>query len=85
MAMMRPGGGPRPGGGGPMGGMGLSLPAEKPRNFKATFKRLMRRLHPERVVIAVVLVLAVDFDQAFAQCLQLGQGDRPTVDPGATG
>ena len=59
MAMMRPGGGPRPGGGGPMGGMGLSLPAEKPRNFKATFKRLMRRLHPERIVIAVVLVLAV--------------------------
>jgi ATP-binding cassette subfamily B protein len=42
-----------------MGGMGLSLPAEKPRNFKATFKRLMRRLHPERIVIAVVLVLAV--------------------------
>ncbi len=40
-------------------GMGLSLPAEKPRNFKATFKRLMRRLHPERFVIAVVLVLAV--------------------------
>ena len=37
--------------------MGLSLPAEKPRNFKATFKRLMRRLHPERFVIAVVLVL----------------------------
>lgn len=56
MAMMRPGGGPRPGGGGPMGGMGLSLPAEKPRNFKATFKRLMRRLHPERIVIAVVSV-----------------------------
>jgi ATP-binding cassette subfamily B protein len=42
-----------------MGGMGLSLPAEKPRNFKATFQRLMRRLHPERIVIAVVLVLAV--------------------------
>ena len=35
--------------------MGLSLPAEKPRNFKATFKRLMRRLHPERLIIGVVL------------------------------
>ena len=62
MAMTRPGAGPRPGGGpmgGGPGGLGMTLPAEKARNFKGTFRRLLRRLHPERLVIAVVLVLAV--------------------------
>ncbi len=62
MAMTRPGAGPRPGGGpmgGGPGGLGMTLPAEKARNFKGTFRRLLRRLHPERMIIAVVLVLAV--------------------------
>ncbi len=45
-------------GGGP-GGLGMQLPAEKARNFKATFKRLLGRLHPERFVILVVLLLAI--------------------------
>ena len=45
-------------GGGP-GGLGMTLPAEKARDFKGTFRRLLRRLHPERIVIAVVLALAV--------------------------
>ncbi len=59
MAMTRPG--PRPGGpmGGGPGGLGMTLPAEKARDFKGTFKRLLRRLRPERLVIAVVLGLAV--------------------------
>ena len=61
MAMTRPAPGPRPGGpmGGGPGGLGMTLPSEKARDFKATFKRLLRRLRPERLVIAVVLVLAV--------------------------
>ncbi|MEZ5119715.1 MAG: ABC transporter ATP-binding protein [Candidatus Nanopelagicales bacterium] len=56
-----PGRGPMGGrpGGGPMGGMGLSMPVEKPKFFKKTLKRVLHRLHPERIVIAVVLVLAV--------------------------
>ncbi len=53
---------PQPGGG-PMGhgpgGLGMTLPAEKARHFKVTFRRLLHRLRPERVVIAVVLGLAV--------------------------
>ena len=60
MSAMRPG--PRPAGGpmgGGPGGLGMTLPAEKAKNFKATFRRLLRRLHPERIIIAVVLVLAV--------------------------
>jgi len=54
---------PQPSGGGPMGhgpgGLGMTLPAEKARHFKVTFRRLLHRLRPERVVIAVVLGLAV--------------------------
>ena len=53
----------RPGGGGPFGGgpgsLGMTLPAEKARNFRGSLGRLMGRLHPERVVIGVVLFLAV--------------------------
>ena len=45
-------------GGGP-GAIGMQLPAEKARNFKATFGRLMGLLRPERLVIVVVLLLAV--------------------------
>ncbi|MFN8126156.1 MAG: ABC transporter ATP-binding protein [Candidatus Nanopelagicales bacterium] len=61
---------PRPGGpggmgrgGGPFGGgpgsLGMTLPSEKARNFSGSLGRLMGRLRPDRVVIAVVLVLAV--------------------------
>ena len=46
------------GGGGP-GAVGMGLPPEKPRNFKATLHRLGRRLHPERWIIAVVLILGI--------------------------
>ena len=46
------------GGGGP-GAVGMGLPPEKPRNFKATLRRLGRRLHPERWIITVVLILGI--------------------------
>ena len=55
-APMGRGGGPF--GGGP-GSLGMTLPAEKARNFRGSLGRLMGRLHPERVVIGVVLFLAV--------------------------
>ena len=58
-AHMRPAPGPRPGGPGGPGGLGMTLPAEKAKDFKGTFRRLLRRLRPERVIIAVVLGLAV--------------------------
>jgi ATP-binding cassette subfamily B protein len=45
-------------GGGP-GGLGMTLPAEKARNFKATFNRLLGRLRPERMIITAVMLLAV--------------------------
>ena len=46
------------GGGGP-GAVGMGLPPEKPRNFKATLRRLGRRLRPERWIISVVLILGI--------------------------
>ncbi len=46
------------GGGGP-GGLGMGLPPEKPRDFKATLKRLGRRLKPERLIIVIVLLLGI--------------------------
>jgi ATP-binding cassette, subfamily B, multidrug efflux pump len=51
----RPGG---PFGGGP-GSLGMTLPAEKARDFRATLGRLLHRLRPERLVVTVVLALAV--------------------------
>ncbi len=45
------------GGGGPFGGMGM--PAEKSLNFGPSAKRLFRRLHPESIGVALVVVLAV--------------------------
>ncbi|SEN33473.1 ABC transporter ATP-binding protein [Cryobacterium sp. TMT1-3] len=49
---------PRPQrGGGPFGGM--SLPAEKSMNFTASGKRLLGKLRPERLWLALVLALAV--------------------------
>jgi ATP-binding cassette, subfamily B, multidrug efflux pump len=52
----RPMGGP--GHGGP-GGMFMRMPAGKSKDFKGSFRRLMRELRPESTLIAVVLVLAV--------------------------
>ena len=46
-----------PRGGGPFGGM--NMPAEKAMNFGPSAKRLMGTLRPERVWLALVLVLAV--------------------------
>jgi ATP-binding cassette subfamily B protein len=53
--------GPPPRGGFMGGGHrpGMGAPVEKPMNFKATFRRLLRRLRPERFAIGVVLVLAM--------------------------
>ncbi|MEZ5118090.1 MAG: ABC transporter ATP-binding protein [Candidatus Nanopelagicales bacterium] len=54
-----PGFGRRPGGpmGGGPGSLGMTLPAEKARDFSGTLKRMTGRLRPERLVISVVLVL----------------------------
>ncbi len=52
----RPMGGP--GHGGP-GGMFMRMPAGKSKDFKGSFRRLMRELRPESRLIVVVLVLAV--------------------------
>src|SRR6185437_727720 len=52
-------GGRRPGGGGP-GMMGMmSMPVQKPGNFRVSFRRLLQRLAPERVLVVLVIVLAV--------------------------
>ena len=48
--------GPMGGGMGPMGGM--MMPAEKAKNFKATFRRLLGELRPERKWIGIVTVVA---------------------------
>lgn len=52
----------RPPGGGPMGGppgMGMRLPGEKPKNFKATLARLIRYLRPYRLQLLGVLIAAL--------------------------
>jgi ATP-binding cassette, subfamily B, multidrug efflux pump len=51
-------GGRRPGGGGP-GMMSMMQPVQKPANFKVSFRRLLDRLAPERMLVALVIVLAV--------------------------
>jgi len=52
-------GGRRPGGGGP-GMMGMmTMPVQKPGNFRVSFRRLLQRLAPERMLVALVVVLAV--------------------------
>ncbi len=38
---------------------GMGMPVEKAKDFKPSAKRLARRLHPERVTFAVVVVLGV--------------------------
>ena len=62
----RPGIGGRPGVGGPGAGRGghgmmgmMGLPAEKPRNFRDSFRRLLGRLRPEARLIVFVIVLAL--------------------------
>ena len=69
----RPGGGPAGPGGiggpggrrrGPMGGgfgpgHGIMMPAEKPRHFRRTFRRLLGELRPERPKIVLVMVVAL--------------------------
>ncbi len=52
----RPGGGP---GFGPGRHMGLGGPTAKPRNFKASLKRLAGYLKPEAVILVIVLVLGI--------------------------
>ena len=47
--------GARPGGG---GFMGMGMPVEKSKDFRGTFRRLVARLRPERLTIAIVAVLA---------------------------
>jgi ATP-binding cassette, subfamily B, multidrug efflux pump len=39
--------------------MGMSMPVQKPANFRASFRRLLGRLAPERTLVAIVVVLAV--------------------------
>ena len=48
---------PRGMGGGPFGGPGL--PAEKPKNLKASFGRLVGQLRPEAPRIILVIALAI--------------------------
>jgi ATP-binding cassette subfamily B protein len=58
--MRGPGPGGRPGGGGGPGMMGFAMnAAAKPKNFGATFRRLIRTLRPERRLIVFVLLLGV--------------------------
>jgi len=50
----------RGGRGGPFGGHGMMAgPAEKPKNMKASFKRLLGYLKPRMVQLIVVLVMAI--------------------------
>ncbi|MDT3324152.1 MAG: ABC transporter ATP-binding protein/permease [Bacillota bacterium] len=44
-------------GGGPMGGMGR--PVEKAKDFKGTFKRLLRYLRPHKINLLIVLIFAI--------------------------
>lgn len=58
------GGGPRPGGPGGgrpggMMGMGMGMPAAKPRDFRGSFRRLIGTLRPEAPLIAGVVLLAI--------------------------
>jgi ATP-binding cassette subfamily B multidrug efflux pump len=57
-AAPRPGG---PGGGRPGGmmGIGMGMPAAKPRDFRGSFRRLMATLRPEARLIAGVILLAI--------------------------
>ncbi len=47
-----------PMGGGPMGGFGLGVSDAKAQDFRGSLARFSRRLHPERWIVAAVLLLA---------------------------
>lgn len=51
--------GRRPGGGPGMMGMGMGLPAGKSKNFRASFRRLVNELRPERGKVLFVIGLGV--------------------------
>ncbi|MFA5844385.1 MAG: ABC transporter ATP-binding protein [Coriobacteriia bacterium] len=53
----RPGGGPM--GGGPFGGHGIGAAVVKPKDFGASFKRLMGQLKPQMWRIVIVMLLAI--------------------------
>src|SRR6266851_5526862 len=57
MMMGRPGNrsGARPGG---AGFMGMGMPVEKSKDFRGTLRRLVARLRPERLTIAIVVMVA---------------------------
>ncbi len=67
--------GPRGGRGGPFGGHGFGLPAEKPKNLKASLRRLAGYLRPRAAALAAVFLLSVG-STAFAILSPklLGQG-----------
>ncbi|MEG0775478.1 ABC transporter ATP-binding protein [Clostridium sp.] len=48
----------RPRGGGPMGG-GFGRPVEKAKDFKGTFRRLLRYLRPHKLNLIIVLIFAI--------------------------
>ncbi|MGH2407441.1 MAG: ABC transporter ATP-binding protein [Candidatus Limnocylindrales bacterium] len=54
----RPGGPPMRRGPGAMG-MGMGMPTERSKHFRASFRRLLGRLRPEAPLIAAVIALAV--------------------------
>ena len=37
----------------------ISMPVQKPANFRGSFRRLLGRLAPERALVALVIVLAI--------------------------
>jgi ATP-binding cassette subfamily B multidrug efflux pump len=51
-------GGRRPGGAPGMMGM-MTMPVQKPGNFRVSFRRLLERLAPERLLVGLVVVLAI--------------------------
>ncbi|AFQ44062.1 ABC transporter ATP-binding protein [Desulfosporosinus meridiei] len=51
--------GPRPGGGGGGFGGGFGAPVQKPKNFKASLKRLIKYLSPHKTNLMVVFIFAV--------------------------
>jgi len=55
----RPAGGPPGGPGGGPGGGNMMMMGEKPKNFKATFRRLLGYLKPRRNALIAVFVAAI--------------------------
>ncbi|SDG96742.1 ABC transporter ATP-binding protein [Desulfosporosinus hippei] len=51
--------GPRPGGGGGGFGGGFGAPVQKPKNFKASLKRLIKYLSPHKTNLMVVFIFAI--------------------------